>query len=206
MTSSNHLTMYSWIKNRQLKFVYCCENTAEAADEQSPGSMRGKDDKQLIWRDRAEEYLFGEEKALQGKITKHHLFLKTSVDEKKILVTKGPLLNKNGRVIGTIGSSIDISKVFLSEKLGSFDAAGRLYLKRNDLNVVLSKAEVLVLRGILQGKSASGIAEKLSRSVRTVEGHIQHIRSKLQCETKGDIIYRAFDLGLLYLFFDEKNP
>lgn len=206
MTRSKNLTLYSWIKNRHLKFVYCCENTAEAAAEQSPMSMRGKADTQLIWQNRAKEYLFGEEKALQGITTKHHIFLKTSGGEKKILVTKGPLLNKSGRIIGTIGSSIDLSSVFLSEKLGTFDEAGRLHLKNRDLNVVLSKAEVLVLRGILQGKSATGIAEKLSRSVRTIEGHIHHLRLKLQCETKGDILYRAFEIGLLYLFFDEKNP
>ena len=200
------LKMYSWIKSSDLKLIHCCENTAASANEDSPKAMIGKDDTQLIWHDRANEYLYGEKKALQGEVTQYYLLLKTNQGDRKIMVSKGPLLNRSGTIVGTIGSSIDITDKCIFDKLGYFDKNGRLHLTNKVMNASLSKVEVLVLRGILHGLSARSIANKLCRSVRTIEDHIQSIRIKLQCETKGDILCRAFELGLLYLFFDNQNP
>jgi two-component system response regulator TtrR len=74
-------------------------------------------------------------------------------------------------------------------------------LKQNGLaNLMLgkqlSKAETVVLRLILHGKSNKEIAFVLNRSVRTIEVHRSHIMRKLDVDNVVDLVKRAAAIGL----------
>lgn len=202
LATLDEIEIFNWAKDTQCRFLSCNENTAKAADEDSPQGMCGKHDTQLIWHDRTESYAITDQLALQGKLIKHYDFLQTINGQRKIIVTKSPLLDSNGKTVGTIGSSIDLTDKLILTKFGYFDDDGNLYFGEKQSNEVFTKYEVRVLRELLTGKSARQISEHLFRSVRTIEGHILAIRRKLQCKTKGDIIYRALELGLIYLCFE----
>lgn len=56
-----------------------------------------------------------------------------------------------------------------------------------DIAKPLSDREIECLKLMLEGKSASLIAEQLSITTRTVEHHIDHIKDKLLCSNKAEI-------------------
>jgi DNA-binding NarL/FixJ family response regulator len=55
----------------------------------------------------------------------------------------------------------------------------------------------------LVGYTTPQIAELLNLSTRTVETHIDKIKKKLQCRTKGDIIVTAMKTGMTYSLLDD---
>lgn len=76
-----------------------------------------------------------------------------------------------------------------------------LALKKVHLNstVTLSPRELLCAKLLVQGKSARLIAEALFLSPRTVETHINHLKTKLQCYSKAELIYKINALNLQWL-------
>ena len=74
-------------------------------------------------------------------------------------------------------------------------------LKQNSLESLikgkaLTKAETIILRMILQGKTNREIATTLHRSIRTVEDHRLHIMKKLNVENVVDLVKRAAAMGI----------
>ncbi len=59
----------------------------------------------------------------------------------------------------------------------------------------LSKRECTCLFYLLRGKTAADIAKLLFISKRTVETHIENIRTKLNCRNKSEIFDKIFELG-----------
>lgn len=66
----------------------------------------------------------------------------------------------------------------------------------------LTEREIQVFYFVLLGLSAGKIADKLCRSKKTVEYHIERIKKKLQCKTRGDLIATAIKSGLTYTVFN----
>lgn len=66
-----------------------------------------------------------------------------------------------------------------------------------DLAEPLTRREEEILHFVAQGLISREIAEKLSRSTLTVEGHIKSIFRKLQVHTRTKAIHQARALGLL---------
>lgn len=196
---NNVIETYSWVKNKQLHFTACCENVAKLAGAESPQNLIGQSDFDLPWRNRADLYLQEENIALNKKTYKQYQLQDTVTGTIKILVTKSPLLNKHGDIVGTIGSSINVTNIHLSYKAGRIDKPGNLWLSGQLNGIYLTKTEVLVLSHVLNGRSSTVIATHISRSIRTVEHHINTLKFKLQCQTKGDIIATAIQHGLMYL-------
>jgi ATP/maltotriose-dependent transcriptional regulator MalT len=61
----------------------------------------------------------------------------------------------------------------------------------------LTERELEILGLIAQGLSNQQIADQLVISVGTVKGHITHILSKLNAQSRTDAVARALHLGLL---------
>ena len=61
----------------------------------------------------------------------------------------------------------------------------------------ISPRQLECLFYLLRGKSANEIALTLGLSKRTIETHIENIKSKLQCDNKNKLIELAIDKGLL---------
>lgn len=83
----------------------------------------------------------------------------------------------------------------------TFLATVGVALKQNGLaNLMLgkqlSKAEITVLRLILQGRSNKETAHILNRSVRTIEVHRSHIMHKIDVDNVVDLVKKATAMGL----------
>ncbi len=63
----------------------------------------------------------------------------------------------------------------------------------------LTRAEMKVLRLMLDGKSNNEIADLLNRSVRTIEDHRSHIKRKFNVDNLVDLVKRAAEMGLVEL-------
>ena len=60
----------------------------------------------------------------------------------------------------------------------------------------LSHQEVMVLKGVVTGKTYKRIAKALGISYYTVETYVLRVKQKLNCHSKGEIISACFALGI----------
>ncbi|MCK4608804.1 MAG: PAS domain-containing protein [Gammaproteobacteria bacterium] len=201
------LNLFMGAKDKNSKYLFCNENTAKAAGLDSPQQIIGKTDYDLHWRDQAEIYREGDHKVFQGQTQVNAPEIQTQPDgTANIIVSKSQLLDKHNRCTGLMFSYIDISNYFVREKPKAFTRDKRkLYLGSHFGNEYLTRREVTVLKNILLGYTAKQIAKICNLSYRTVESHMEHIRRKLQCTTKGDIIVMAMKTGLTYTVLDENS-
>ncbi len=70
----------------------------------------------------------------------------------------------------------------------------RFYFEKQE--VVLTKKELQCAIGLISGKSAKEISNELCRSVRTIESHIDNIKSKLNCTSRSVLINKLFNIGV----------
>lgn len=125
------------------------------------------------------------------------------------LFEKTPIKDKNGNVVGTFNSGIDVTQISL------FKAYALLYkldnqLMKQDLKpasyilteahspLPLTEKQENCLFLLIRGKSIKEIAKILGISPRTVESHMESIKNRLDCRSKSDIIEKAMDSGYLY--------
>jgi len=119
-----------------------------------------------------------------------------------ILVTENQLISKSGKVVGLVGSYIDISGQRLVKKTGYFDKEKKRYYLGNDFdNAYFTLRELEVFKRILLGYSAKQSSEVINISPKTVEGYIENIKIKLQASSKGEIIATAIQFGLTQLMY-----
>ena len=69
----------------------------------------------------------------------------------------------------------------------------KIYL---DNNVTLSSREIACAKLLVLGKTAHAIAEQLYISPRTVETHLQHLKEKLHCRSKSELISKLIELNV----------
>lgn len=61
---------------------------------------------------------------------------------------------------------------------------------------VLTKTEKVVLSHIIEGYGNSGIANKLSRSIRTIEDHRSNLMRKLEVDNVVELVHKATAIGI----------
>ena len=195
------ITLYSWSKDENGKFISCNELFAKLAQIDSPEEMIGKTDYDVAWRNFAEFYLTCDQIALNGAHYKGYEYSGSVESSINLFTTKSPLINKDGNIVGTIGSAIDVTNLSVLCKLGRFDASGRFFLGPKFGNTYLTKREVCILKYVLLGRTAKLIGKKLNISHRTVESYMESIKHKLMCDSKSDIHEKAMQYGLSHLCF-----
>lgn len=182
-----NIKQYHWIKDKNFKYTNCSEGFAFLAGVDSPLSLIGKTDFDLIWTDKADLYLKEDQIVFDGSAYQGNQIQRTSSGIIKIIVSKSPLYNRNGKIIGTIGSSIDVSHIAK---------------KSNNKNIEkLTSKQLIILKYVAIGYSSKRIANILHRSHRTVESHIETLKYKFQCHNKNDLINLAIDLGVINITF-----
>lgn len=108
------------------------------------------------------------------------------------LLTEGHVLNENDLSPFINDLFCQAKRLDRLDKLGSI--AYRIvedYAKHG-----LSKAESKVMFLLAHGKTLGQAGEILARSSRTIEGHTDHMKEKLNLRTKGDLIEYAIYTGL----------
>ncbi len=126
-----------------------------------------------------------------------------------VLITyKRPYYDDRGKVVGAMGQAIAIESPTI--------ATVRRLLHNSHLTVspiccenaenffgeqisesYLSDSESQYIEHIAQGFTAKQIASKYSRSVRTIETHLDNAREKLQCNNRTELVAKALALGLI---------
>ena len=64
--------------------------------------------------------------------------------------------------------------------------------------VNITENEIICLLGLLEGETASEIAARLGRSKRTIETHLDHLKQKLDCNSKSELIKKLIAQGFIF--------
>lgn len=115
---------------------------------------------------------------------------------KDVISIKYPLYNTINEIIGIFGCSAIIdnspaASLSLMMKIGLLNNVATIpgfQLK----NIYFTQRETQVIKHIMMGKTAKGIAKTLSISPRTVETHIENIKNKFGVSTKADLIEKIY--------------
>ena len=102
-------------------------------------------------------------------------------------------------VKGIKGGAIDFIEKPLNEE--TFLPVIREALKTTDYKLEpdlakLTKAEINILRRVINGKSNKQIAAELRRSVRTVENHRHRLMKKVNANNAAELVRKAIKMGL----------
>ena len=113
-------------KSREGKILGCNKFVADMANMQSPSDLVGKTDYELPWKINADAYRKVDNEIMNSGITKsfeeefHHQDGKIE----EYLSTKSPLIDINGKIIGIIGTSLNITELKSTQReLEKADAA-----------------------------------------------------------------------------------
>jgi len=193
---------FSFAKDLSGRYLFACEVCAELAGIDSPAQMIGKRDSDMIWKGQAELFRKGDIQAFKGNLFLNQPeIVQVARDDQihQLIVTKTALRNNQNQIVGVIGSALDITYHQILRSAGDFDSAGKRFIFNGDLSgVSLSKKQITILEYIVKGYSAADIAGLLNRSKRTIEGHVEHLKNKLQCSSKAEVIRWAVTAGLLH--------
>lgn len=130
---------------------------------------------------------------------------------KVILSQKLPFFDDKGNAIATLFHGVEINQNNLTNILMNIAKLDMKYQIKNNINQRsyyignslkdsgLTNREIECLFYAVRGKTASQIGKILSISKRTVETHINNIKSKLGCVTKSDLIDMAVTDNLINL-------
>jgi two-component system aerobic respiration control sensor histidine kinase ArcB len=101
-----------WWKDINGRYKGCNDAVAKLLGLNSAADIIGKTDYELPWAEQADELVKNDQDVMQRGIPERREEVVRAKDGKVLifLVTKVPLRNEEGRVIGTIGSSVDITE------------------------------------------------------------------------------------------------
>ncbi len=121
--------------------------------------------------------------------------------------TKSPVFDKRKKIVGVLANFMDVTDHRLINLSDLFLGDAKFFNKTNDQvtyevanhawDDMLSPREAVVLFYVLRGQSSINIASRLCRSSRTIESHIENIKTKMGCHSKFELIEKGIDQGLL---------
>lgn len=130
---------------------------------------------------------------------------KRSISEDTIILEDGtihnflgfrvPLYNEKNKNIGLLGCSIDLDNGSLASSLTKMTALGLLNASSVNIpsklsQVYLSKQQRECAKLLLKGFSSKQIAKGLNLSYRTVEAYVNHLKNKLSCQNKTELVLK----------------
>lgn len=199
---------YYVLKDLNSKYIGCSESVAEEAGLDSPKSIKGKNDHEMIWRASAESFIEADnELILSRKIKINTLeMIQGSSGMHKVLVSKTGLRKDNGDLVAIISTNIIIDDidVDIRKKTGKLsDDQQKFYLGSAWGEKHITKREVQALKCILHGFSSAKMASLLKLSRKRIDCIIKQLKQKLQCRSQLEIVSRAIIEGWIYLLEED---
>ncbi len=124
---------------------------------------------------------------------------------RQFLTTKTPKFNEKNIIIGTYAHALDVSGLFnqltkalnQAEKKNNFSLPQRSYIigQNPDFHLTVRQSECLFF--IIRGRTNKEIAKILNLSFRTIECHIEELKDKFNCKTKGNLVDAAIAYGFV---------
>lgn len=182
---------------KDLNNIFLGSNTMHAADK---GLTSGKEliglDSRELWPQDTETILTNDKRVLFEK--KPLLFIEHSCypthHSNNYLSYKMPLTLNSKKIIGIIGVAIIIKELSsISDLLASWGAHEKTK-KPEEEPSLLTRRQMTCLYHLTKGLRAKEIARALNLSPRTIEHHIEAIKRKLNCYTRGDLVARALQM------------
>lgn len=102
-----------WWKDKQGRYLGCSTAVAKLLGLNSPTDVIGKSDHELPWSATADYLTLHDNWVMEeGKTLKREETIATTTGENLVfMVVKAPLRDDDGRIIGTIGTSVDITEI-----------------------------------------------------------------------------------------------
>ena len=186
--------------NLESKMQHINEVCAERMGLDSVSDSRGKSMLDIAPYDNASKVIQTDKEVIktqQAKIVEDTVMFR---DENclNFLSVKAPWYNADNEMIGVFGCSISLAHDSLSESLrtisrfGLLDSTNHCQSRKID-NLLLSKREHQILALLVRGKTSSQIAVLLSISPRTVEQHLLNMKTKLNVNSKSELIEKVID-------------
>lgn len=186
-------------KDRNGKYTWCSENMAEVLGLDSPKQIRGKSDYDLIWKEQADLYITRDQHIFKGYHQNNKLEPQRQQDGMaSILVTKNPIYNKQHEIVGIVGFFTDVTDKYSKISNVRLLQNGKLALGDYFSRAILSRQEHAILKHILMGHNPAKIQSEMKISRGAYNSVYDRIKTKMSCETKGDIIMAAIKSGLTY--------
>lgn len=185
------------------RIIYCNERFAQNAGQDSAQACIDKTDEHFIWKKYSHLYKSGDIKAMQGVSLCNVLEPQAQPNgETIVLLNKHPMIDERGKIVGIIASVVNVDDLKISKKEQAENQSDEGFsLGEYFDHAVLAPREFQILKQILTGHTAKKIATDLCISQKTVETYVARIKIKMQCKTKGDIIYQSVVSGLYHKFF-----
>ncbi|EKE00993.1 MAG: regulatory protein, LuxR family [uncultured bacterium] len=173
-----------------------CGDLLETETGLTSSNIVGLDDRDLIWADRADQYRKDEEEMLASRTTRCiHEPAKTVNGEVSLLTFKTPMTGSSGLIEGIFQISFILEQNPMLKVTKWINQLGILTpnpmlipLSNQTIMQQLSKREQECFFHLSHGKSAKEIAQLLGCSPRTIESHIDNMKSKLDCRTRSELI------------------
>lgn len=112
--------------------------------------------------------------------------------------TRIPLSNKNKKVVGVLGISVEINKISYMEntslKIDPISAFTKKIINSHENTYKLSTQQLECLFWLAKGMTLKKIAFSMKLSHRTIESYIENIKLKLNCNSKTDLIEHALKI------------
>lgn len=182
--------------NRESVIQHINENNAETLGYDSKEQALGKSIRQSYQRKAAEFSITHDLEVMknQQRSVKEESCLRFDGAIFHCITAKIPLYNASSELIGLVGYSIPIGLkiINLEDKLQYFNKL--VYAnstKYTQQETRLTTRESEILHYLVRGYSAKSTAARLNISFRTVESHIDNIKTKLDVETKAELINKV---------------
>ncbi|MBU0744420.1 MAG: LuxR C-terminal-related transcriptional regulator [Gammaproteobacteria bacterium] len=202
---------FAW-KDLNSAFLGCSDFLGEESGL-TPSNLIGLTDRDLIWGSRADQYRKDEEMVLNSRSTRFiYEPLKTVEGEVSLITFKTPLISSSGLIEGIFAVAFALEKNSLLEVTKLINYLGILtpdkmlsHLSDQTITKHLSKREQECLFYLTQGKGIKEIAKLLTLSPRTIETHIDNIKSKLHCHSRSSLISKVMDPRYSYEKIDSST-
>lgn len=176
-------------------YVGCNRKMSLSAKFTNPSNMIGKTDLDCPWDIFADAYQADDQKAFAGK--KIERVEPVVIDDKItfVKVSKKPIF-MDSKVIGVLAYSYEVSGLAEEAKVDEYTKSvvvNKNQIAKNFFN--LTEKEAIVLYFLIRGHSANEIGNILCKSKRTIETQIISIKMKFQCNTKSELVKKAFAVG-----------
>ena len=192
----DHLPGYIGWKDLNCHYVGANKALLEFKGFSDVDEVAGKTDEELSPESIEENQIFHQQDlfVLNGeKVSTVHLNSKTN---DVFLLEKCPLKDQNNNVTGLIYHCRPCHKNELFRLLSQFDdqlnlSTHHYTLKGNENKYALTNRECECVFLLIRGKSAKEIGALLSLSTRTIESYIEHIKNKMDCKNKAELLVKA---------------
>ena len=171
-----------YVKDYKSRFIVCNEAVARMMGHESPETIVGKSDFDFFSRELSEKY-YGEELAvLSGtpRVNREELIALPSGEQRWMLITKVPLRDKNGMIVGLVGINRDIT-----ERKRAEDSLVRVLadLKKTNENLKTTQLQLIQAEKMESvGRLAAGVAHEVKNPLAVAVMGLDYLKNTLGVE------------------------